>query len=418
MDKAIHTLIKTAIDTRQQNDKHINTISELWVCDDNFIQTPHTIDPAIFNPNGNTLFITNRVDTHQAIQHAIDRQTPSQNDCAHSYLSDFDFSDIHLSQLNNNRLDAVYFRIAKEKALSHYVINQAIAYLNSNGRLILVGQKSEGIKGYADRLKKQLKLPVTLEKNGDIYTVTYIKNKIKAPSSELIEGPTGELTEEPTKESTEAPTKTPQLDDQQYTTIKPVHEVNLNKLYNQPDHQSDNQLNTLTIHSKPGVYGWKKFDAGTQLLLQTLAEKININALQSALDLGCGSGVMALALKQFGVNEVVATDNNITAIMATEHNALFHNYEIKTIKDDCAKSINQRFNLVVCNPPFHKGFDTHSPLTTLFVKQAIHKLLPQGEAWFVVNSFVPIEKNINAEKATYKTMVNNKQFKIVCISKK
>jgi len=390
MDKITHTLINTAIETRQQYDKNTSEKNELWVCDDNFTHTSQNIDPAIFNPIGHTFFITNRVDTHTAIGLEVSRQSALQTYPAYCYLSDFNFADMHLNKLKNNRLDAVYFRIAKEKALSHYIINQAIAHLNDNGRLILVGQKSEGIKGYADRLKKLLKLPISLEKNGDIYIVTYIKsttNKTMLKAEDAT-----------------------QLDDQHYTEFKAIHELDLST------HGSN--IDKLTIHSKPGVYGWKKFDAGTQLLLHTLLKELDINTIESALDLGCGSGVIALALKHLGINNVVATDNNITAIMATQHNALLHALDIKIIKDDCAKSIDQNFNLVLCNPPFHKGFDTHSPLTTLFVEQAMYKLYPKGEAWFVVNSFVPIEKNINVNKATYKTIINNKQFKIIRIIKK
>jgi HemK-related putative methylase len=81
----------------------------------------------------------------------------------------------------------------------------------------------------------------------------------------------------------------------------------------------------------------------------------NINKVQSALDLGCGSGALAILLAKRGVNNVYATDINPSAIEATKLNA-----ELNDVKDDIeivqADMLSflagtGEIDLIVSNPP-------------------------------------------------------------------
>ena len=53
-----------------------------------------------------------------------------------AYFNDFDFS-----ALEPQSFDTVLFRVAKERATSHHVINKAADILRLNGQLILTGEK-------------------------------------------------------------------------------------------------------------------------------------------------------------------------------------------------------------------------------------------------------------------------------------
>ena len=146
------------------------------------------------------------------------------------------------------------------------------------------------------------------------------------------------------------------LDDQNYSQFQ------------QPfsDHPLHKQL-----YSKPGVFGWNKIDLGTELLLQSLPNilKQYDHPFCNILDLGCGYGWIFANLPHYVSQttlsnvRITATDNNATAIACAKKNALINPLNIDIIADDCATHINEKFDLILCNPPFHQGFAHDKTLT-------------------------------------------------------
>ena len=81
----------------------------------------------------------------------------------------------------------------------------------------------------------------------------------------------------------------------------------------------------------------------------------NVDNVQSALDLGCGSGALAIFLAKRGVDDVYATDINPSAIEATKLNAELNGVEddIEIIYADMLSSLSctGEIDLIVSNPP-------------------------------------------------------------------
>ena len=76
-------------------------------------------------------------------------------------------------------------------------------------------------------------------------------------------------------------------------------------------------------------------------------KKINI------LDIGTGSGVIAITLKQLNKNiNVTATDISAKALRVARRNSKNHNTKIEFIKTDLYKGINKKFEVIVSNPPY------------------------------------------------------------------
>lgn len=65
------------------------------------------------------------------------------------------------------------------------------------------------------------------------------------------------------------------------------------------------------------AYGW----AGGTVLARYILEHREIIAGRRVLDLGCGSGIVAIAAALAGADEVLATDNDPHALVATQLNA-------------------------------------------------------------------------------------------------
>jgi 16S rRNA (guanine1207-N2)-methyltransferase len=149
----------------------------------------------------------------------------------------------------------------------------------------------------------------------------------------------------------------------------------------------------MNFYSKPGVFGWEKVDKGSQLLVSCLPPVIQyMKGVESVLDLGCGWGYLMLATQSIPIDVRVATDNNVAAIDAAKRNFSEAGMNVQCVVDDCASQVRQRFDLILCNPPFHQGFQVSDSLTEKFLKSATRLSRRSTRAIFVVNQFIPLQK--------------------------
>ncbi len=316
----------------------------LWLADENALSMLHNFTCA--NPD-QLQIITNRYDVYQL---------------ADKKSLNVQFSDFILDELSPLPSRIIY-RVSKEKALTHYLFNRITElFADSDGELIIAGQKQEGIKTYADKLIKQFNCLGKLKKSGKVYSGCFT-----AFSHRSL------------------------LDDQHYNQIQKI---------------VTDQAHNPYIYSKPGVFGWNKIDKGTQILLETLPKVIQEKQLspKTLLDLGCGYGWIYLNLHRYFTPElysemqITATDNNAAALSCAEKNLelVKAGPKINIIASDCANTIEQCFDLILCNPPFHQGFLHDSSLTSKFLQQTYQHLNSSGIALFVVNEFIHLPKYIKA----------------------
>ncbi len=286
-----------------------------------------------------------------------------------------EFNDLDFDVFETEQFDTACLRVSKEKAIVHHAINQLFGRIKPQGTLYLSGAKSEGIKTYVDKSAKLFGDKVKAVKNGEIYVAEIqLKN---ARSSEF-------------------------LDDSSYKEIRVI-----DRLDDQP------------IVSKPGVFGWNKIDQGSQILVEEFIYYYHEKdrTYQNCLDLGCGYGFLTLATHKLPLSTRTATDSNAAAILCMQENAKNYQLDVNVIADDCGSNINGQFDLILCNPPFHQGFDINNTLGKRFIEQS-HKLLAQGgDAFFVVNSFIAIETLAKPYFTQIETLANNKKFKVVRLSR-
>ncbi len=298
----------------------------LLIVDENL--SPHSLQAAL-----GWLAVTNRFDQQQALL----------NQDWHCDLSDFKWPADFTT-------DLVLFRICKEKAVVNHLINLAAEHLPSGARLILFGDKSEGIKSYAKNGQKCL--------NGD-------RSEVKLEGdSWRVELSVGQTTGAP-------------LDDQNYQQLREISNVSEYSLY-----------------SKPGVYGWKKIDQGSQQLVERLPIMLGRErpiGPDRVLDLGCGSGYLTLATcSQTSI--ITATDNNAAAIHATQATLERAGFNAEVCLTNAGEELASEYDLILCNPPFHSGFGIDYDLTDRFSKNAARLLAAEGKACFVVNQHVPLKR--------------------------
>ena len=113
------------------------------------------------------------------------------------------------------------------------------------------------------------------------------------------------------------------------------------------------------------------------------------------------------------IQQWTLTDNNAAAINATRYNLSITDLDAQLIADDAGSSIKEKFDLILCNPPFHQGFQPDAGLTEKFVRQASRLLSTNGQAFFVVNQFVPLESKASPHFKTINLLRQEAGFKLI-----
>ena len=135
----------------------------------------------------------------------------------------------------------------------------------------------------------------------------------------------------------------------------------------------------LQVVLDSGVFARKGIDAGTMVLIDAAARP---PAMGNFLDLGCGSGAIALTLAARSPKATVyAIDVNERAIALTTSNAKANNLSNITVLLPTSVPQDLRFDLIWSNPPIRIGKNELHALLQLWLS----KITETGEAWLVVN---------------------------------
>ena len=104
---------------------------------------------------------------------------------------------------------------------------------------------------------------------------------------------------------------------------------------------------SLTI--EPGIWNPNK-GKSSPMFIKTL-EEYPLNGITSALDLGAGSGILALILSRRGVQRVSAADKFPDSVRVANENFNGNNINIVAIESDLFSRVEGEFDLVVFNSP-------------------------------------------------------------------
>jgi SAM-dependent methyltransferase len=120
-----------------------------------------------------------------------------------------------------------------------------------------------------------------------------------------------------------------------------------------------------------------------------------IGNVNSAFDIGTGTGVLALVLAKRGVPRVVATELDARALVCARENVARFGYSdrIEVLEADLWPE--GRADLVVCNPPWLPGrptsrleraiYDPENAFLTRFISGLAAHLTPNAEGWLVIS---------------------------------
>ena len=131
-----------------------------------------------------------------------------------------------------------------------------------------------------------------------------------------------------------------------------------------------------------------------------LIARAPLGNVQTAFDIGTGSGVIAAILARRGVPEITATDTNPKAVACAAANLARLGLERQAAVQAVDLFPEGRADLIVCNPPWLPAkptsdietalYDPGNAMLTAFLNGVRRHLNPQGEAWLVMSDLAEL----------------------------
>jgi release factor glutamine methyltransferase len=118
---------------------------------------------------------------------------------------------------------------------------------------------------------------------------------------------------------------------------------------------------------------------------------------ERALEMGCGSGFLALHMARAGAS-VTAADLDPRAVMNAERNAMLNGIPLRAVRSDMFSEVRGCYDLIVFNPPYLQGRAEDEDdlcwaggqggmeVTAIFLREAGKHLAPGGRVLLLVSS--------------------------------
>jgi len=166
--------------------------------------------------------------------------------------------------------------------------------------------------------------------------------------------------------------------------------------------------------SRPGVFAWDRVDVASELLAAHLPPDL----AGRAADLGAGFGYLSVELLErcAGIVALDAYEAERRALDLARRNlaAFEQRAAIRYCWHDVTAGLTDRYDVIVCNPPFHTHARTDRPdVGRRFIAAASAALRPGGRLWMVANRHLAYERALGTGFERVRIVTQQHGFKIV-----
>lgn len=170
----------------------------------------------------------------------------------------------------------------------------------------------------------------------------------------------------------------------------------------------------LQVVAHGAAFSGARLDIGTRFLLEHL-DRMKPDA-REAIDLGCGTGILATALAKARPHiTVVGTDQSAAAVASARATAAANGVgdRVTVVRDDAMAAVGDHStDLVLCNPPFHVGAAVHTGSAIKMFAETGRVLRPGGELWTVYNSHLNYRGVMDRLVGTTDVVGRNRKFTV------
>jgi 16S rRNA (guanine1207-N2)-methyltransferase len=171
----------------------------------------------------------------------------------------------------------------------------------------------------------------------------------------------------------------------------------------------------LTLNGDAAVFARDKIDIGARFFIEQFAQ---LPAAQRIADLGCGNGILGLALARLHPDaEIHCFDESYQAVAVARANWLsnigsadpsrFH------LDDGLGSYSGPPFDLILCNPPFHQQHVIGDHLARQLFAQSRQHLRKSGELWIVGNRHLDYYKPLTRIFGNCRQIAANPKFVVL-----
>ena len=166
------------------------------------------------------------------------------------------------------------------------------------------------------------------------------------------------------------------------------------------------------FRTRPGVFAWDRVDAASAMLAAALPGDLR----GRVADFGAGWGYLSMQVRarcpQVASLDLYEADARALALAGD--NLADAGLPVRLHWHDVAQGVDERFDAIVCNPPFHAlGRGERPDIGRAFIAAAARALKPRGQLWLVANRHLPYEQALGEGFAEVRTIAQDGGFKVV-----
>jgi 16S rRNA (guanine1207-N2)-methyltransferase len=165
------------------------------------------------------------------------------------------------------------------------------------------------------------------------------------------------------------------------------------------------------FHTAPGMFSADEIDAGSRLLVTNLPQEIS----GAVADFCAGWGYLAaeLAERHSKITVLDLYEADFASLEAARRNLVATSVAPRFLWQDLlTEEVRNRYDLIVMNPPFHKGRAAEPDIGRGMIKAAAAALKPGGRLYMVANRQLPYERTLAEVFSSHAEIARDGLFKV------